>query len=249
MNTRNIIGNLPPTATRLAVTGIAALSLLATKNLVDQDRAVASGPAPIESLIPDETIDTNASLAKDIGAPLVDSLTANQSSSKPNGDTCKKDFGKQVVCYWMVRQVQDYPGENRHEWNPCIRIEKAKATQTMQCSITKSNSKTVSAEINGKILAKVGDISAKVGYSITKTNSVTASASATVRRGYSGEIKWAALFGNRKKVIQEYQPCRQSFRRKFEWCEPQKHPKPYNLSYLITEKYQSPVFKTTIRRK
>lgn len=227
---------LQSTRGRLLAMGVAtALSAMALEGVVHSERAEATS-APVTSFEDSLSEPNIPELSADFRMPGV---LANTAEVKPS---CS-DFPKIAVCYWKVRKVDNVPGVNQHPWTDCVRFKKSRLVQHITCSIAKSKSNSVTAEVGGKVTAKLADISSKVGYNVTKTTTLTTSDTVDVPKRTSGTVQWAAVYGNRKRVTQEYMPCFQTSPGYFDRCVPQVHPKGRNLAYAYTEKYNSPVFR------
>jgi hypothetical protein len=155
-----------------------------------------------------------------------------------------------AVCYWKVVKTRHVDGTHRHPWIDCVRFGRSRYVQHVTCSIAKSKSDTVSAQVTGGVEVGFGKLSAAVGYNVTKTTTVTASETIDVpKKTPPGVIQWAGFFGDRREVKQEYQPCYQNAPGRFGRCEPQPHPSNDNLAHAFTERYLSPVFRARRHRQ
>lgn len=190
----------------------------------------------------------NNSVPLDVGEPTAftdfakvsgDSLSFDPMARAASGDVCK-DFGKGAACFWKVRSVEPQAGLHYRPWVNCIRFSRAKVHQHVTCAIGNSKSSTVKAEVGGQWPVGLKTLTAKVGYDVTQTRTITGSITYDInRKNASGVIQYAPVYGFLRKVTQEYTTCYQTGFYHFDRCVPNPHPKPGNLRYAFTEKYDT----------
>lgn len=161
---------------------------------------------------------------------------------------CEKEFSSGSICYWKVRKIYNLKRNHRHRYRTCTEVGKGNLKSHLTCSLSKSKSNTVKAEIGGTLKVGVGELSSKVGYDVSKTTTVTASFTTDVPKRTAAAIIWAPIYGSRKRVVQEWQECIQTSRGNYNRCFPARRPKRKHLRNAYTEKYKHHKFRAIIKK-
>jgi hypothetical protein len=138
--------------------------------------------------------------------PTADSTTVDPTADGPGITADVPSIG--VVTYkWNITNVapsSDYRG-SKHK---CIIFSAHTANFTYNCNIANSTAHTVTVTLSASFpIQDVATVSLAVGYSVTKTTSVSGGFSRTIKRDRAGWLWWAPVMSHRQVTAFHY------------WCE------------------------------
>jgi hypothetical protein len=138
--------------------------------------------------------------------PTADSTTVDPTADGPGIAADVPSIG--VVTYkWNITNVapsSDYRG-SKHK---CIIFSAHTANFTYNCNIANSTAHTVTVTLSASFpIQDVATVSLAVGYSVTKTTSVSGGFSRTIKRDRAGWLWWAPVMSHRQVTAFHY------------WCE------------------------------